>query len=230
MVTAFTGILNLFRDFGLPRRPCSETSDGSTSFDAVLDQSSGGSGPGVLCGVFAPLLLVRIYHEPRLLRISIVLSLGFLFYAAGIQHSALLQRHLRFTALAVINVVALVVAGAVAIGMAALGFGYWALVWQTVTVPLAVTAGVWIATGWLPGKPRRGAGVLSMMKFGGTLTLNGIIVYIGYNLDKVLLGRFWGAEDLGLYGRGYQLISIPTDNLNQSVGEVAFSAMSRVQN
>jgi PST family polysaccharide transporter len=69
-----------------------------------------------------------------------------------------------------------------------------------------------------------------MMKFGGTLTLNGIIVYIGYNVDKVLLGRFWGAEDLGLYGRGYQLISIPTDNLNQSIGEVAFSAMSRVQN
>jgi O-antigen/teichoic acid export membrane protein len=89
---------------------------------------------------------------------------------------------------------------------------------------------VWFATGWRPGKPRRGADVRSMMKFGGTLTLNGIIVYVGYNMDKVLLGRFWGAEDLGLYGRGYQLISIPTDNLNQSVGEVAFSAMSRVQN
>jgi PST family polysaccharide transporter len=49
-------------------------------------------------------------------------------------------------------------------------------------------------------------------------------------MDKVLLGRYWGAEDLGLYGRAYQLINIPTDNLNQSVGEVAFSALSRVQN
>ena len=179
--------------------------------------------------LFAP-LVVRFYHEPRLFGITMVLALGFLFNAAGIQHSAILQRHLRFTALAVINVVALVVSALVGIGMAMLGFGYWALVVQAVAFPLGTTIGVWIVAAWTPGMPRRGAEVRSMMKFGGTLTLNGIIVYIGYNMDKVLLGRFWGAEDLGLYGRGYQLINIPTDNLNQSVGEVAFSAMSRVQN
>jgi len=230
MVTAFTGILNLFRDFGLSTATVQreEVSEEQLSTLFWINVLVGGI-LAVLCLVCAP-LVVRIYHEPRLLGITMALSLGFLFNAAGIQHSALLQRHLRFTALAVINVASLVVAAAVAIAMAKLGYGYWALVGQTVTVPLTVTAGVWIASGWLPGKPRRGAGVRSMMKFGGTLTLNGIIVYIGYNLDKVLLGRFWGAEDLGLYGRGYQLINIPTDNLNQSVGEVAFSAMSRVQN
>jgi PST family polysaccharide transporter len=70
----------------------------------------------------------------------------------------------------------------------------------------------------------------SLIRFGGTLTLNGVVVYIAYNLEKVLLGRFWGAEAIGLYGRAFQLVSIPTDNLNSSVGEVAFSALSRVQN
>jgi O-antigen/teichoic acid export membrane protein len=44
-----------------------------------------------------------------------------------------------------------------------------------------------------------------------------------------LLGRFWGPSAVGLYGRAYQLINIPTDNLNSAVGEVAFSALSRVQ-
>jgi PST family polysaccharide transporter len=78
--------------------------------------------------------------------------------------------------------------------------------------------------------PRRKVGIRSMMRFGGTLTLNGLVVYVAYNMEKVLLGRFWGAEAIGLYGRAYQLINIPTDNLNQSVGEVAFSALSRVQN
>jgi O-antigen/teichoic acid export membrane protein len=68
-----------------------------------------------------------------------------------------------------------------------------------------------------------------MLRFGGTITLNGVVVYIAYNLEKVLLGRFWGAEAIGIYGRAYQLVSIPTDNLNSSVGEVAFSALSRVQ-
>jgi PST family polysaccharide transporter len=68
-----------------------------------------------------------------------------------------------------------------------------------------------------------------MMRMGGTVTLNGLVVYIAYNLDKILLGRFWGAEALGIYGRANQLINIPTENLNTAVGGVAFAAMSRLQ-
>jgi O-antigen/teichoic acid export membrane protein len=230
MVTAFTGVLNLFRDFGL--------STATVQREEVTDQQLStlfwintlvGTVLAVCALIFAP-LVVRIYHEPRLLPITMVLSLGFLFNALGVQHTAILQRELRFTALAVINVASLVVSTIVAMGMAKLGFGYWALVAQTVTLPLTTTIGVFIAAGWFPGRPHYGDEIRSMMKFGGTLTLNGLVVYIGYNMDKVLLGRYWGAEDLGLYGRAYQLISIPTDNLNQSVGEVAFSALSRVQN
>lgn len=68
-----------------------------------------------------------------------------------------------------------------------------------------------------------------MMRFGGTVTLNGIIVYVAYNMEKVLMGRFWGAETVGLYGRAYQLITLPTDNLNSAVAGVAFSALSRIR-
>lgn len=68
-----------------------------------------------------------------------------------------------------------------------------------------------------------------MMRFGGTITLNGVVTYIAFNFEKVLLGRFWGPLAVGLYGRAYQLINIPTDSLNTAVGEVAFSALSRVQ-
>ena len=68
-----------------------------------------------------------------------------------------------------------------------------------------------------------------MMSFGGALTLNGLIGYIATNLEKALLGRYWGIDDLGLYGRAFQLISIPTENVNTAAGEVAFAALSRVQ-
>jgi len=68
-----------------------------------------------------------------------------------------------------------------------------------------------------------------MLKFGGTITLNGLVVYVAYNLEKVLLGRFWGAETVGIYGRAFQLINIPTENLNSAAGAVAFAALSRLQ-
>ena len=54
-------------------------------------------------------------------------------------------------------------------------------------------------------------------------------MYVASNFEKVLLGRFWGVAALGIYGRAYQLINIPTDNLNSAAGEVAFSALSRLQ-
>ena len=58
-----------------------------------------------------------------------------------------------------------------------------------------------------------------MMHFGGTLTLNGLVAYVAYNAEKVMIGRFWGADAIGIYGRAYQLVNIPTDNLNSAVGE-----------
>src|ERR1700747_2854630 len=68
-----------------------------------------------------------------------------------------------------------------------------------------------------------------MMHFVGALTYTGLVVYIGYNAEKVLIGRFWGADAIGIYGRAYQLVNIPTDNLNSTVGEVAFSACPPLQ-
>lgn len=230
MVTAFTGVLNLFRDFGLSsatvqRENVTEEQLSTLFWINVLV----GAVLAAVAFCCAP-VMVRLYHEPRVFAITMMVSTAFLFNAAGVQHSAILQRDLRFTALAVINIVALAVSTASAITAAKLGYGYWALVAMTVSLPLTTTIGTWVATGWMPGMPRRNTGIGSMMRFGGTVTLNVLVVYIAYNMEKVLLGRFWGAEAIGLYGRAYQMINIPTDNLNNSIGEVAFSALSRVQN
>ena len=229
MVTAITGVLNLFRDFGLSTAAVQRTTvteeQISTLFwinvlvGAILTAATAACAP----------LIAAFYHEPRLVWVTAAVASGFLFNALGVQHSALLQRQMRFTALAVINTSSLIASTIVAVGMAKVGYGYWSLVAMTIVYPLGTTIGSWLTAAWIPGLPRRQAGVRSMMRFGGTITLNCVIVYIAYNLEKVLLGRFWGADAIGIYGRAYQLANIPTDNLNSAVGEVAFSALSRVQ-
>jgi O-antigen/teichoic acid export membrane protein len=229
MVTAFTGILSLFRDFGLSaaavqRSYVSEEQTSTLFWINIL--------VGALLMVVAMLsapLVARFYHEPRLFWITTVVATSFLFNGLGIQHSAILQRQMRFTTLAIIDVLSLIIGTLIALLAARAGYGYWALVAMTVSVPLVSTLGFWMTSAWRPGKPHRGVGMRSMMRFGGALTLNGLIMYIASNFEKVLLGRYWGAEALGLYGRAYQLIRIPTDNLNTAVGDVAFSALARTQ-
>jgi PST family polysaccharide transporter len=173
--------------------------------------------------------VVAFYHEQRLFGVTAVLATAFLFNAAGVQHTAVLERQMRFTTLSVIDIVSLLASTAIGIGMAIHGFGYWALVATATVTPLVYTVCVWLTTGWVPGRPRKQVGVGSMMRFGGTLTLNGLVMYIASNFEKVLLGRFWGVDALGIYGRAYQLINIPTDNLNSAAGGVAFAALSRLQ-
>jgi O-antigen/teichoic acid export membrane protein len=229
MVTAVTGVLSYFREFGLStvsvQRATISEEQMSTLFwvnllvGAVL----------MLVSLAVAPFVVAFYNEPRLFAVTLALAAGFVFNAAGVQHNALLQRRLRFTALASIEILSLLASSVVSVIMAIRGWGYWALVAWSVTLPLASTLFTWLCARWIPGRPRRGTGLGSMMRFGGTVTLNSMVVYAAYNVDKILLGRFWGAEITGIYGRAYQLINLPTDNLNLSVGAVTFPILSRVQ-
>ena len=229
MVTAFTGVLSWFRDFGLSSAAVQRAT-------VTEEQLSTLFWVNIALGAFLALVAVAMapaiaafYNEPQLFGVTTVLAAGFLFNSAGVQHSALLQRQMRFTVLAVISVVSLIIGTAIGIGGARAGYGYWALVAMTVTQPLIATIGFWMATGWIPGMPHRRAGIRSMLHFGGTLSLNGLVAYVAYNADKVMIGRFWGVDAIGIYGRAFQLVTIPTENVNSAVGEVAFSALARLQ-
>ena len=229
MVTAVTGVFALFKDAGLSlftiQRSTISNEEVSTLFwlnilvGALLT---------LLCLAAAP-LLATFYNEPRLFWVTVVLATGFLINAAGVQHSALLQREIRFGVLSAVEIVSQVASVLVGIGLAMQGFGYWALVGSAVVLPAISTLGLWVSSAWVPGAPKWSADSGRMMRFGGMAVLNSLIMYVAYNLDKVLLGRFWGAEALGIYGRAFQLISIPSDNLTQATGGVLFSALSRLQ-
>jgi PST family polysaccharide transporter len=187
---------------------------------------------GVLLGLLliatAP-VLVSFYNEPRLFWVTVTMAAGFLFNAAGVQHIAFLQRQMRFVAISKIEIFTQLASLVVGITLAAKGFGYWALVGMSIASPAIFTCCVWFATKWLPKMPRRRIGMRSLLSFGGTVTLTSLVMYLANNLDKLLLGRLWGADALGIYGRGYQLINIPNDTLNGAIGGVAFSALSRIQ-
>ena len=230
MVTAITGIFGVFRDFGLSaaavQRAEITQQQSSTLFWINLFV-------GILLGLLALSLapfIVALYHEPRLFGIAAVLASAFVFNAAGVQHLALLERQMRFTTLAVIDVFALTLSAAIAMVMAIRGFGYWALVTNATVVPLLSTLSVWLCVRWIPARPRARVGIRSLMSFGGTITLNGLIMYLASNVDKILVGRYWGVYAIGIYGRSYQLVNIPIENLNSSAGSVAFAGLSRLQN
>lgn len=181
------------------------------------------------CAASAP-VLTAFYGDSHLFWVVLALAPGFLLSAGGVQHSAVLQRDLRYLTLTVIDLIAQLGGAALGICMALAGYGYWGLVAALLVSPMLNTAGCWICANWLPGRPRWGGEIFSLLSFGGILTLNGIVVYAGYNVEKVILGRYWGSDVLGLYTRAVQLVNLPVTGINSAVGGVIFSVLSRLQN
>lgn len=229
MVTAITGALDLFTTAGLS----SATIQKAEITDQQISQLFWvnilvGVVLAVLCAASAH-VIATFYRDPRLFWIALAMAPGFFVNAAGVQHAALLQRELRYVTLSVIDALSQfggIIAG---VAMALCGYSYWALVTAALLTPAINTAGFWIASGWLPARPRRGGDIRSMIHFGGIITLNSITVYIGYNMERVLLGRFWGADALGLYTRAVQLVNLPVGSINAAIGGVFFSVLSRLQ-
>jgi PST family polysaccharide transporter len=229
MVTAITGAYGLFTNAGLSAATVQQISVSQNQLSTLFwINVAVGAVLGALCVATAP-ILVKFYHEGRLLWITVAVAAGFLFNAAGVQHFAILERQLRYFELSSIAVLSQIAGIGVAIAMAVAGLGYWSLVAAAIVPPAVNTACVWVASGWIPGRPHRRAEIRAMLKFGGTITLNSLVAYLAYNCEKILLGRSWGPDILGLYGRAYQLINIPTASLNDAVGAVAFSALSRLR-
>jgi PST family polysaccharide transporter len=223
-------MLDMLRDFGLSMATVQRATISHAQLSMLfwINLAVGGL-LAALCAAAAP-VLVAFYHEPRLLWICIVIGLGFLFNGAAAQHRAMLQRDMRFSALTAIDVISLIVSTSVGVVMAATGQGYWALVVMNVCPPAVGAAGIWAAYRWKPGAPQWGTDVRSLLRYGGTVTLDGVLTFFTYSADKLLIGRFWGPQSLGIYGRAYQLVNIPTANLNATVSLVAFPALSRLQN
>ena len=229
MVATLTGFLTMFRDAGLSAATVQRLEVTheqistlfwiNVAFGAVLSA----------CAILLAPAVARFYGDPRLYWITIVAGTVFLFNGLSAQHGALISRQMRFATQARIDLTALTASSAVGVVMAFLGWRYWSLVGMGLISAILTSAGVLLAVPWAPGPPRRGVGVRSILRFGGLATCNSFLVYLAWNAQNILLGRFWGAHVLGLYGRAFQLATLPVEQFSSTLSVVAISGLSAIQ-
>ncbi len=228
MVAVFTSFMSMFKDMGLSmatvQKP--EINDGEIS-TLFWVNAAFSVGVTLITMLLAP-LIAWFYGEPRLVLITITASLGFIIGGLAVQHEALLKRQMRFFALGSIAFLSIVAGYTAGITLAWRGFGYWALVVSQLALVATNALGVWILCGWRPGRPRNSHGIRSMLTVGRNITGFAIINVLAKNMDGLLIGRVWGAQQLGLYTKAAQLLSLPTDQINEPLNSVAIPTLSRL--
>lgn len=228
MVMAVTSLGQAFADLGLSEATIQRTEISHEQISALFWINVAiGLGLMLVTAALAP-VLVWFYREPRLREITFLMSLTFLIGGLRVQHTALLKRQMRFMALGIRDVVSYALAVPLAITLALRGAGYWAIVALPLTLNFTQMALSWLMVRWLPGLPRRGVRVRSLIVFGGNVAASYFVTNLTRSADSVLIGWYWGAGPLGLYSRAYNLLMLPVRQLSGPAGSVAVPAFSRI--
>lgn len=174
-------------------------------------------------------LFARLYGEPRLTPVIVLLSTGFILFGVGSQHRALLKRRMRFTAIAVTELIAIVPGVVVALALARLGFRYWALVYMRLAIGVFTTLGVLLTCGWRPGRPKWSAQVRPLLTFGSHLTGLSVLAFLTRYADNLIIGWYSGERALGLYYKAYQMLLVPSQQFSTPLAGVVIPTLSRLQ-
>src|SRR5262249_46105106 len=153
--------------------------------------------------------VARFYREPLLVEVTVALSITILLAGLAVQHMALLNRQMRFKAIALIQVGSVLAGVLVGVGMAWLNFGYWSLVGMNLTTSIVALLLAWCASRWRPQSFTRRSGTRSLLHFGANLTAGHFLYSLARGLDRLLIGRFYGAFSVGLYSRAFSLLARP---------------------
>ncbi|MGC5172932.1 lipopolysaccharide biosynthesis protein [Micromonospora sp. DT81.3] len=229
MVLAIVGVGEIMRDFGLSSAAiqAKTLTAGQRANLFWINFGIGAALTGAVAALAHP--IAAFYGDERLVLVTLALSTTFVLGGFVTQFRADLTRNLRFGPLAAIEIAAQAAALVIALALAALGWGYWALVAQQVLQVFFQAVALPIMGGWWPGFPRRGEEMKPLLKFGGGLVGAQILTYASRNVDSIVIGRVFGAQSLGYYNRAFQLMLLPLNQINAPSTRVALPALSRLQ-
>jgi O-antigen/teichoic acid export membrane protein len=174
-------------------------------------------------------LVVEYYGEPALRGPYLWSCLAFLVMPAGQQFQMLLQRDLLFRAVGVIEVAAAAVGLAVSVGTALAGSGVYALVWGQLAAITCRTA-LLVVVGfrrWRPGLHVARRDLRGFISFGLYQMGERTVYYFTSNVDYLLIGRYLGADKLGMYTIAYTLVVQPLLRMRSVLTRVAFPVFAR---
>ncbi|WP_242138294.1 lipopolysaccharide biosynthesis protein [Sphingomonas sp. TREG-RG-20F-R18-01] len=218
----------LLTDLGLSaatiQRPTISQSELSSLF--WLNVVIGGCLAGLAVAA-APLVAV-FYATPAVTPVMRTMAIALLLSSLAAQHLALLNRRMRFGAIALIEVGALFASIVVGVGGALAGFGYWSLVAMQVTHGATTFTMALLFSRWRPSRPGISRDALHLLRFGGTVTGYNLLGYLITNLDNILIGARFGAGPLGIYDRAYKLMFQPLWQMTAPAARVAVPLLSRL--
>lgn len=184
---------------------------------------------GLLFGMsffFGAPLVARFFGHEELTAIMRVLGVCFFFQSMSFVQETRLRKELAVKKMCLVRIGATLTALSVGITLAALGFGWWALVSTQIFLLFFVFVYCLVATRWFPRIAFSKKSFKELFSFGIHLVIAYISNVIGRNVNAFLLGKFFTPAVSGLYYQGAKLANVPFQVMDQSVNNTFFVVAS----
>jgi len=231
LITVFTGFVSIFVDAGLSYAII--RSDYGTRYHKAISNLSLLVGTALfLVVVILAYPITLFYNNKELLIPTILLGSTFIIRSVSVVPSALLSKRLAFSKIGQVRFINTVSQIGLTILLAYLGFSYWSLIIPTMinavlgNILLSVMANfrfkffpiIYLKLGFRTTK-----------KLMANITGFNLINYWSRNADNLIIGKVYGASDLGIYNRAYKLLYMSMNTTTNLFGQVLFPSLKELK-
>ncbi len=229
LVTVFITILQVFVDSGLGSALIQKKNADDLDFSTVFYFNIG------MCLVLYAIMfclapvIAHFYDTPSLTPVIRVLSLTLVFSGIKNVQQAYVSKKMQFKRFFYSTIGGTIGAAIVGIFMAYKGYGVWALVGQNLFNVIVSTVILWITVKWRPIFAFSWKRLKGLFSYGWKILVSALI-NTGYTeLNSLIIGKKYSADDLAYYQRGHQFPSPIVTTINSSIDSVLLPTMSEVQ-
>lgn len=226
VLLVFVSIANIVVDAGFSSALIQDPNPGQDDATTVFWINMGASSIIVLAFWAAAPSIAAFFRVPELEPLTYLMATSIVVSALGAVHNALLAKHLEFKGMSRVGFISTAVAGFAAIVAAHYGAGVWALAVQSLTASALTTATLWLISDWRPSFRFSIHAARRLFGFGGFVFLSSVLEAMYARAYVVLIGKWHGVYDLGIYGRANDLSQMPSVFMGGVVSRVLFSLFS----
>lgn len=170
--------------------------------------------------------LAYYFNIPQLNPLSRFVFLGIVINSLGIIQNVILTRQMRFKELSIANLTSAMVSAVLTIVLVLLGYTYWAIAWQIVSLTAIRVMMLWLLSSWRPRHKPDFSVIGKIFSFSVFLLFTSIInIFVKY-IYNIKIPRVFSKEELGYYDRARKFQDIPSTVVTSAITSVAYPVLS----
>lgn len=230
MLSIFIALANIVLESGFSAALIQKQQSTEQDFSSVFWLNIGMSLLLYLLLVLSSPWIAQFFNQPKLSELAIVIFLALPINSLTIIQTTLLNKEIRFKALAKINLLSITISGVSSLLMALYGLGIWTLALQPVILALARASLLWLHSSWRPTRTFSFTAIKELFGYASNLLLASLINTCFLNIYSLFIGKIYPTKELGYYTQGNKMCDMGVTMLYGSIQNATFPIFSSIQN